>query len=346
MTIKQTKKKRSLIGWVGRILAGILIFLAILVGAILAGGAIVRARVQANYPPPGQLVEVGDYKLHIFCQGEGSPTVVVLSGSGIPSLYYSLVQSEAARSTRVCVYDRAGYGWSEAGTGDLSPSGQVEDLKALLAGAGVEPPYLLVGHSYGGYVARLYAQANPDEVSGLVLIDSTHEDQWQSFPGPVREMGERMFSGPNSPVGVFLAGLLRSLQALLPTNNPLAEYFPAEVAETLSAVQKLHPYILYTVKAEVTEMVTGESPRVTDLGDIPMIVITHGIPLPLMGQPEEVNMEYERVNLAMQRELLSLSTNSKQVIAEQSNHDEIPVKQAGLVVKAIQEVLSQAAASQ
>jgi pimeloyl-ACP methyl ester carboxylesterase len=342
-----TKKntKRSVIGWLGRILAGLLVFLVLLIGAILAGGAIVRPRIQANYPPPGQLVDVGGYRLHIYCQGEGSPTVVLLSGSGVPSLYYWLVQSEVAKSTRVCAYDRAGYAWSDEGTDDMSPRGQVADLKSLLAGAGIQPPYVLVGHSYGGYLARLYAQTHAGEVAGLIMVDSNHEEQFLRFPAPVQELAGRMFTGPNSPVGLFLSGLFGSLQALLPPSGPEAAHLPSDVAEQVAAMRKLRPYILYTVKAEVSEMVLGRSPRITNLGDIPMIVITHGVPIPQMGQSEETNAEYERVGLELQKEMLSLSTTSKQIIAEQSNHDEIPLKQADLVAQAIAEVVNQAAAS-
>ena len=150
-----------------------------------------------------------------------------------------------------------------------------------------------------------------------------------------------MYSGPNKPFNVFLMGLLRSLQAVLPIDNPMAEYFPPNVARTLTAIQKLHPVIIYTVKAEVNEMALGKSPQVTDLGNIPMIVITHGVPIKLMGQSDEANAGFEQVNLEMQTRLLSLSTNTRQIFAEQSNHDEISVKQADLVVQAIQEVLGQ-----
>ena len=88
-------------------------------------------------------------------------------------------------------------------------------------------------------------------------------------------------------------------------------------------------------------MALGKSPQVTDLGNIPMIVITHGVPIKLMGQSDEANAGFEQVNLEMQTRLLSLSTNTRQIFAEQSNHDEISVKQADLVVQAIQEVLGQ-----
>ena len=326
----------------GYFLLGLLVFLVVLIGAVLAGGAIVRARIRANYPPPGQLVDVVGYRLHIHCLGEGSPTIALLSGSGVASPYWWLVQSEMAKTNRVCAYDRAGYAWSEPGTDDMSPQGQVEDLNALLSGAGILPPYVLVGHSYGGYIARLYTQTHPEEVVGLVMVDSAHEEQYVRYPKPVREMGERMFTGPDSPVGLFLIRLLGSVRALLPGSGPWAAYLPPNVAETFSAMQKLRPDILYTVKAEVSEMVVGRSPRITDLGDRPFIVITHGVPIPLSGQSEEINAEYERVGLEMQRELLSLSTRSKQIVAEQSTHDDILLKQPDLVIEAIREVINQA----
>lgn len=335
-----SKPKRGFLFWLKRIVTGFLIFILALIVTIFAGGALVRAQVKANYPPPGQLVDVGGYKLHIHCEGEGSPTVVVLAGSGVPSTYYWLIQSEAAKMTRVCVYDRAGYAWSEEGSGDLSPMGQVEDLEILLVNAGIEAPYILAGHSYGGYVARLYAQAHPEAVAGLVMIDSAHEDQWTNYPQSIQDMAKQMYSGPNKPFNVFLMGFLRSLQTVLPVSDPMVEYFPSDVAETLTAVRKLHPLNIYTVKAEVSDMALGKSPRVLHLGDIPMIVITHGVPVELMGQSDEANAGFERVNLEMQTRLLSLSANVRQVFAEESNHDELPVKQADLVVEALNDLLS------
>lgn len=335
-----SKPKRGFLFWLKRIMTGFLIFILALFVMIFAGGAFVRAQVKANYPPPGQLVDVGGYKLHIHCEGEGSPTVIVLAGSGVPSTYYWLIQNQAAKTTRVCVYDRAGYAWSEEGSGDLSPMGQVKDLETLLANAGIEAPYILAGHSYGGYIARLYTQANPEAVAGLVMIDSAHEDQWTSYPQSIQDLAKQMYSGPNKPFNVFLMGFLRSLQTILPVSDPMADYFPPDVAETLTAVQKLHPLMIYTVKAEVSDMALGKSPRVLHLGDVPMIVITHGVPVELMGQSDEANAGFEWVNLEMQTRLLSLSTNVRQVFAEESNHDEIPVKQADLVVEALNDLLS------
>ena len=346
MNTNQTSFRRRFFFWLKRIVAGLLILIVVVVATIFAGGAVVRAQAKANYPPPGQLVDVGGYKLHIHCVGEGSPTVVLLSGSAALSPYWWLVQSEAAKTTRVCAYDRAGYAWSEEGTDDLSPRGQVEDLKALLSNAGIEPPYVLAGHSYGGYIARLYAQTYSDEVVGLVMIDSSHERQFVRFPEEVQARGKQMFTGPNSPVRVFMVGLLGSLQAMLPTGRHEAEkYLPADMVETIYALRKLQPYLIFTIKAEVGEMVLGQSPRVTDLGNLPMIVISHGIPTPATDQTEEVNAQYEELHRELQKELLAVSTRTRQVIAEESTHDEIPLKQADLVVQAIQDVMTQALAS-
>lgn len=343
MTTENTRTKRRFVRWGGLIVAALLGVVVLLILGVVAGGAVARARIRAQFPPSGQMVDVGGYRLHIDCQGEGSPTVVLLSGAGVPSSYWWLVQNELAQTTRVCAYDRAGYAWSEAGTGDMSPRGQVEDLKLLLAGSRVEPPYLLVGHSYGGYLARLYTQNHPAEVVGLVMVDSAHEQQYVRYPEPIRSSGQRMFTGPDSQLGRIALYLFGSLQAILPGNDPRAELLPPEIAAKVTAMSKVNPLILYTVKAEVSEMVAGRSPRVADLGDLPLIVITHEIPIPpAMGQSEEVSAEYERVSLEMQRELVSLSTRGRQVIAIGATHDDLPLKRADLVVGSVLEVRAEA----
>jgi pimeloyl-ACP methyl ester carboxylesterase len=118
---------------------------------------------------------VGYYRLHIHCVGEGSPTVVLDAGLGGFSLDWSLVQPELAATTRVCAYDRAGYGWSDPSPQSRTPGQIVEELHTLLLNAGIEGPYMLVGHSAAGKHVRLYADRYPHDVVGMVLVDARHE---------------------------------------------------------------------------------------------------------------------------------------------------------------------------
>lgn len=134
--------------------------------------------------PPGQRVDVGGYKLHIYCVGQGSPTVVLESGIGGFSLEWVDVQSTLSKQMRVCTYDRAGYGWSDRSPLPRTAGVMAGELHKLLARSGVPGPYLLAGHSFGGYIIRYYAGDYPEEVSGLVLIDASHPEQFKYFPKP------------------------------------------------------------------------------------------------------------------------------------------------------------------
>src|SRR5262245_50984185 len=129
-----------------------------------------------GHPPPGKLVDVGGWRLHLDCAGTGSPAVVFASGSGDFSFDWALVQPEVARSARACAYDRAGDAWSDPGPIPCTLRQEAYELHTLLERAGIAPPYVLVGHSYGGLLVRVYAERYPAEVAGMVLVDATHED--------------------------------------------------------------------------------------------------------------------------------------------------------------------------
>ena len=139
-----------------------------------------------RFPQEGKSVDVGGYKLNINCIGQGSPTVVLEAGLTVPAISWRSVQGGIARFTRVCSYDRAGYDWSDPGPMPRTTSQSVKELHTLLHNAGEKPPFVLVGHSFGGTIARIYNSDYPDEVAGMVLADTGHEDL--KFPESVQEM--------------------------------------------------------------------------------------------------------------------------------------------------------------
>ena len=127
-------------------------------------------------PAPGKLIDVGGHQVHLLCEGVGSPTVILEAGAPGSSLSWASIAGDIATFARVCAYDRAGYAWSEAGPEPRTIVKIASELRLLLHSAEVNPPYVLVGHSFGGLVVQLYASRFPNEVAGMVLVDSSHSD--------------------------------------------------------------------------------------------------------------------------------------------------------------------------
>ena len=173
----RTRPRRRLGSWIRRGVLGLvigLVVLAVIAVIYQAFGTEIYRRI---YPPPGELVDVGGHSLHINCVGEGSPTVILESGSGATSVDWANIQPEVANTTRVCAYDRAGSGWSEPGPEPGDPQQIAGELHTLLGNAGIDGPYVLVGHSFGGLCVLMYDDLYPDEVEGMVLVDSSHPEQ-------------------------------------------------------------------------------------------------------------------------------------------------------------------------
>ncbi len=167
-----------------------------------------------RFPPPGRRVDIGGYRLHLIGSGQGSPTVVFESALGATCLTWSLVQSEVARLTTTVSYDRAGCGWSDQGPMPRSVEQILQELRLLLRRSSLEPPYLLVGHSYGGLTVRLFAHRYPDEVAGALLLDPADPEQWLNLKGEDRA---KIVNGARlSRRGVWLArfGLARLVVSL------------------------------------------------------------------------------------------------------------------------------------
>jgi pimeloyl-ACP methyl ester carboxylesterase len=168
---QQARRRKGVGFWTGRVLLGLMITLFALTAMGASYQVVATANDRRSYPPSGQLVDVGGYKLHINCIGEGRPTVILDHVGAASSAQWGLVQPEIAKTTRVCAYDRAGFGWSEPGPAPRDAQQNMQELHTLLTNAHIAPPYVLVGHSYGGNVARLYVDQYRNQVAGMVLVD-------------------------------------------------------------------------------------------------------------------------------------------------------------------------------
>ena len=167
---------KSVLHWLRKI-AFIVGAFALLLVALGTSYRSIKAGTDARrFHLEGRLVDLGGYKLNINCTGQGSPTVILESGLAVPALSWRSVQQEIAKFTRVCSYDRAGYGWSDPGPMPRTSAQSVKELHALLHNAGEKPTFVLVGHSFGGTNVRIYNRAYPSEVAGMVLADTGHED--------------------------------------------------------------------------------------------------------------------------------------------------------------------------
>ena len=346
---QKKRRRRGCLLWVG-IVAGILVLLVCaLVGMTWANGARAKEELAAKYPPPGRMVDLGGYQLHIHCQGQGSPTVVIEAGAGDSCLSWEQVRPEVAKLTRVCTYDRAGLGWSERSPKSRTARNIVAELHSLLANAGIEGPYVLVGHSIGGLYARLYDHQYPAEVVGLVLVDASHEEQNLRFPEVHRQAEDDFLQQIVS--GARLAKLMNSLGllALSPDSYP-SEYlppFPEATLETYKAVILSDTRYFETVAEEYTSIEESlaqvRAAQPTTLGDMPLVVLTRGLsPDPnLPGLSDEDAQQAEAVWNELQTEMVALSSNGKQVIAEESGHL-VQVDQPELVIDAIGDVVEAA----
>lgn len=287
-------------------------------------GFILEPRFEAadsrRFPAPGELFEVGDHRLHLNCQGSGSPTVVIDAGAGDWSSSWGVVQREIADLTKVCTYDRAGYGWSEPAPGRMTAQRSAGELHALLGRAGVPGPFVLAGHSAGGLTVRLFAHDFPDEVAGVVFIDSMSPDEHASGPG------EQMRSG-----GSILESILPSLARLgfmraLSGPLTLAKALPGSQSQIATWVT---PGYFRTVQDEYLGLSDSlaQASEVRSLGNLPVIVLSRGLGNDGAWQKQQTS-------------LLALSSSSEQLFAERSDHN-IQEDQPQAAVDAISRMASQ-----
>jgi len=317
-------------GCLGRGLTGSLVFLV----ALLVSGAIYQSVASASdlkkFPPPGTLVDMGGYDLHLYCTGEratGHPTVVPEAGSGSASPDWGLVQPEIAKVTRVCSYDRAGYGWSDPGPLPRTSQHFADELHTLLGKAGEAGPYLLVGHSFGGHTVRLFAHQYPQEVVGMVLVDARPEELKSILPG--MSDFQLSFWGLMTRCGFFR--LFGKAVLVPPLNLEKMPDYPWTVL--------FHPKFFDTVRDEHVVESDQQVQAVGGLGDLPLRVITHGNADIFASLPAGEARSAEEAWQAAQQMLAGLSSAGQFVVAEGSGHV-IPVERPDVVITAIKQLIA------
>jgi len=281
------------------------------------------ASVSRPTEPPGRFIDIGGWSQYIHCVGRGRPTVVVEAGLGDFAMDWQRVQEAARSRVRICAYDRAGYGFSDAGPMPRTYDQINLDLHRLLHAAGERGPFVLVGHSFGGPLVRHYAELYPDEVAGIVLLESAHEDQRIYYGGAPHLLREGYQSGREAPqpqtsmtpaprAARFGDGDAASVDALYAPLTPQEHAWRAwaearpEFAAARDSETTWSPDYLQAMHDHAGDRT---------LGDIPLLVITRreGGYEDRPGAPA-AGMEAERV--AQQAALARLSTRSRHVVAE------------------------------
>jgi pimeloyl-ACP methyl ester carboxylesterase len=301
--------------------------------------------------PPGRLVDLGTHRLHLRSAGEGLPPVVLEAALGASSLSWVRVQPAVARATRAISYDRAGFGSSDAGPLPRTVGQVATELRAMLQRAAVAPPYVLVGHSFGGFVVRLYASRHPAEVGGLVLVDPAYPEDWIQPSEASRALidkGARLCRYGAVAARFGLARIVAALATVgaLPLARAIARLssrgaLSRDDEAVLAPAGKLPPEVRRTAQRAWTrpkffvalgshiESICESARQVADAtgpgyGDLPLVTIS-----PSNADPRR---------LERQASLARLSTRGRHVVAATPGHW-IPLDDPETVTRAIVDVV-------
>lgn len=314
--------------WFRRIVLGMLA-IALTLGLLgMIYENISEARDRRFNPMVGRLVNVGGNKMHIDCSGEGDPTVILDAGLGDAYTSWHKVQPQITKFTRVCSYDRAGLGYSDPSSRLRTSTVIAAELHELLRAADIIPPYILVGHSMGGYDVRLYASFYRNEVAGMVLVDASHPDQENRFPPELKNMEgswqrEAEFLEYTTPFG--LPRLLGLCDA-----DPVQRAAECNWHSAREGVAELKAFPTSAAQAAATG----------SLGDMPLIVLSHDPEKPSSELPADLAKPTNEVWEKMQEELAHLSTRGKQIVAKNSAHY-IQIDRPDIVIDAVRGLVEQ-----
>lgn len=314
-----------------RFARGVLALVVFTIALPLSGAAYeaIASRGDARaYPAPGRLVDVGGFRLHINCVGAGSPTVILDAGLGETSLDWSLVQPELGTTTRVCAYDRAGMGWSDASPRARTPDNIAEELHTLLVNADIAGPYALIAHSLSGKYARLFALRHRVETAGIVLVDARSEYvDALTTPAENRAFMEAVEAQGRQYALARQFGIARLFGADLAGSSSL----PAETRSLMALLGTQQSAIAATTGEARARAASDEELRAQPaLGALPLIVLV---------SDQSIAMAPHWTD-AQQRQT-ALSSEGRMIIAAKSSHS-IQLDRPRLVIDSVREVVARA----
>jgi pimeloyl-ACP methyl ester carboxylesterase len=343
-TEARSKKGSRFFRWLKRAFVGLAIAVILLLGTGFVYQRIADYYDAKKLPHSGELIDAGGHLQYIHCTGQGSPTVILESGGGMVSYTWEAVQHEVAKFAKCCSYDRAGYGLSETGTKPRTAGRIAVELHTLLQNAKIPGPYVLVGHSLGGLNIRMFAELYPDEVAGLVFVDSSSEDQYERMPPEMQGAMEKQKNLISLLRIGSQFGAVRLFMWLSPQKDP--EWANAE-PEAFRA-QMLHSSLRPAVETAISEISSfqqsgQEVKGCRSLGNRPVIVLTQGKPVEASEAPDGVPLESVQQFMntwrdELQPALARLSTRGEQRIVVKSGHM-IPMEDPPSVVAAIRDVI-------
>jgi len=315
--------------WLRIIVRSLLVVVVLLAIAGFLYENISEARDRRFNPMPGQLIDVGGFKMHINCSGQGTPVVILDSGLGDSYVSWSKVQPQIAKFARVCSYDRAGLGYSEASPRPRTSKDMAEELHMLLHNAGISPPYVLAGHSMGGYNVRLFASLYRSEVAGIVLVDASHPEQEKRFPQELNDLDktwlrEQEFLTFSTPFGI-----------------PRLLGFCGKDARVRAADCSFHSAREGLTVLKAFPQSAAQAATTGSLGSLPLAVLSHDPDTPQPDVPADVVKPMNDAWARMQNELAHLSTSGTLTIAKNSSHY-IQIDRPELVVETVRNVVDQA----
>lgn len=291
---------------------------------------------------PGQKVDIGGFCLHAIVRGQGTPTVLLEPALGGFALQFAHIQEGISAFARVVAYDRAGQGWSDCSPNPRTPANLVKELRALLDRLDLQPPYVLLGHSFGGLLTRFFASLHPEEVAGVILVDSSDVEQYDSFPDVDRLVSQAATGIRLQKIAAQL-GLGRVLGKI--SLGGTFKELDREDLEIFITVAS-HPQHQETMLAEFAQHrfyfgAGSEVPRT--LGDTPLVILTAG--KSVSGKGKFGGMTIDQLNAKhqqWQRNLLSLSSQAEQITFPNATHLSILVKAeyTDQVVEAVRRIVA------